>query len=92
MKFLLKPLLCTALLASAMAGLSACSPEVGSKEWCADMKEKPKGGLVCKRSSRFCKKLCLLIKATVSNKKTPLCDWEVCKGVFLLGTSIRSEA
>lgn len=22
---------------------SACAPEVGSKEWCAQMKEKPKG-------------------------------------------------
>ncbi|MDA0262394.1 MAG: DUF3012 domain-containing protein [Proteobacteria bacterium] len=24
-------------------GLSACAPEVGSKEWCADMKEKNQG-------------------------------------------------
>jgi hypothetical protein len=23
--------------------LSACAPEVGSKEWCADMKQKAKG-------------------------------------------------
>jgi hypothetical protein len=31
-----------ALLAIVGTG-SACSPEVGSPEWCADMKEKPKG-------------------------------------------------
>lgn len=23
--------------------LSACSPEIGSKDWCADLDEKPKG-------------------------------------------------
>jgi len=23
--------------------LSACAPEVGSKDWCAQLKEKPKG-------------------------------------------------
>ncbi|MCP4431243.1 MAG: DUF3012 domain-containing protein [Gammaproteobacteria bacterium] len=23
--------------------ISACSPEIGSKEWCADLREKPKG-------------------------------------------------
>jgi len=23
--------------------ITACAPEIGSKEWCADMKEKPKG-------------------------------------------------
>ncbi|NVJ90805.1 MAG: DUF3012 domain-containing protein [Methylocystaceae bacterium] len=55
MKFLLKPLLCTALLASAMAGLSACSPEVGSKEWCADMKEKPKGDWSANEAADFAK-------------------------------------
>ena len=28
----------------ALAGVfAACSPEVGSKEWCADMKKKAKG-------------------------------------------------
>ena len=32
-----------ALAIVAVTGLSACSPEVGSKEWCADLKEKPKG-------------------------------------------------
>ena len=32
-------LICLALVLS----LSACAPEVGSKAWCKDMKEKPKG-------------------------------------------------
>lgn len=32
-----------ALVAFAMVPLAACSPEVGSKEWCEDMKQKPKG-------------------------------------------------
>ena len=30
------------LLASLLL-VSACSPEVGSEAWCADLKEKPKG-------------------------------------------------
>ena len=55
MKFLLKSLLCTALLAFAVAGLSACSPEVGSKEWCADMKEKPKGDWSANEAGDFAK-------------------------------------
>ena len=35
--------------------LSACSPEVGSKEWCADMKEKPKGEWSANEASEFAK-------------------------------------
>lgn len=31
------------LIFSAAAFLSACSPEVGSDEWCEDLKEKDKG-------------------------------------------------
>lgn len=33
----------TARLAAIMALLAACSPEVGSGEWCEDLKNKPKG-------------------------------------------------
>lgn len=32
-----------ALAALLLVPLAACSPEVGSEEWCADMKEKPRG-------------------------------------------------
>ena len=32
------------IVAAAFAAMaSACSPEVGSKEWCEDLKAKPKG-------------------------------------------------
>lgn len=36
----------TRILAALLAGvllLAGCAPEVGSAEWCTDMKEKPKG-------------------------------------------------
>lgn len=36
-------------------GLSACSPEVGSEEWCNDMKEKPKGDWSANEASDFAK-------------------------------------
>jgi len=35
--------------------LSACSPEVGSKEWCEDLKEKPKGEWTANEASEFAK-------------------------------------
>ncbi|MFC4238000.1 DUF3012 domain-containing protein [Thalassospira xianhensis] len=39
-----------------MAGvLGACSPEVGSKEWCEDMKEKPKGDWSANEATDFAK-------------------------------------
>ncbi len=37
------PRLCRAFaFLGAFALIAACSPEVGSPEWCADVKEKPK--------------------------------------------------
>lgn len=38
---------------------SACSPEVGSKEWCADMKEKAKGEWSANEATEFAKS-CIL--------------------------------
>lgn len=38
-----------------IAGVSACSPEVGSDEWCADMKEKPKGDWSANEAADFAK-------------------------------------
>lgn len=35
--------------------VSACSPEVGSDEWCADMKEKPKGDWSGNEAADFAK-------------------------------------
>lgn len=34
---------------------SACSPEVGSKEWCEDMKAKPKGEWSANEAADFAK-------------------------------------
>jgi len=35
--------------------LSGCSAEVGSEEWCTDMKEKPKGDWTTNEASDFTK-------------------------------------
>lgn len=35
--------------------LTACSPEVGSKEWCEDMKNKPKGDWTADEAGDFAK-------------------------------------
>lgn len=41
------------------AAVSACSPEVGSEEWCSDLKEKPKGDWTANEAADFAKH-CLL--------------------------------
>ena len=33
--------------------LTACAPEVGSKAWCEDLKEKPKGDWTAKKAGEF---------------------------------------
>ncbi len=43
------------LLTFALAPLAACSPEVGSKEWCEDLKKKPKGDLSANEAKDFAK-------------------------------------
>jgi hypothetical protein len=35
--------------------LAACAPEVGSKEWCADMKQKPKGDWTASEAAVYAK-------------------------------------
>ncbi|WP_419799413.1 MAG: DUF3012 domain-containing protein [Terasakiella sp.] len=50
-----KTLCLITFLALTAAGLSACSPEVGSKEWCADLKEKPKGDWSANEAAEFAK-------------------------------------
>ena len=37
------------------AVLAGCSPEVGSKEWCEDMKEKPKGDWSASEAADYAK-------------------------------------
>ncbi len=39
----------------AIGGLAACSPEVGSKKWCEQMKEKPKGDWSANEAADFAK-------------------------------------
>lgn len=46
-----------ALLLAAL--LLGCAPEVGSDEWCADMKEKPKGDWTANEATDYAKH-CLL--------------------------------
>jgi len=55
MKFTAKALFLAALFAFSAVTLSACSPEVGSKEWCEDMKEKPKGDWSANEAAEFTK-------------------------------------
>jgi hypothetical protein len=38
-----------------VTALAACSPEVGSKEWCEDLKEKPKGDWSSNEAAEFAK-------------------------------------
>ena len=38
-----------------IAFVGACSPEVGSKEWCEAMKEKPKGDWTANEATDFAK-------------------------------------
>ena len=35
--------------------LAGCAPEVGSKEWCADMKQKPKGDWTASEATDYAK-------------------------------------
>ncbi|MBL4614315.1 MAG: DUF3012 domain-containing protein [Magnetovibrio sp.] len=36
-------------------GVAACSPDVGSPEWCTQMKEKPKGDWTTNEATDFAK-------------------------------------
>ena len=54
-----KKFLTIAFAIMAFGLVSACSPEVGSKEWCAKLKEKPKGDWSGNEAADFAKH-CLL--------------------------------
>jgi len=47
------PLAAAAVLA--LGVFTACSPEVGSKEWCEDLKAKPKGEWTANEAGNFAK-------------------------------------
>ena len=42
-------------LVAALVLLAACSPEVGSEAWCAEMKDKPKGDWTANEATDFAK-------------------------------------
>lgn len=44
-----------ALLTISVWALSACAPEVGSKQWCEEMKGKPKGDWTANQAVDFAK-------------------------------------
>ena len=52
---LLKRTLRIAPVAGGFIVAVACSPEVGSKEWCEDMKQKPKGDWSANEAADFAK-------------------------------------
>ena len=55
MKLVLKPLLLGLAAVSLTVVLGACSPEVGSKEWCADIKEKGVENVTAAEAADFAK-------------------------------------
>ena len=44
-----------AILLVCSAMLTACAPEVGSKDWCENLKEKPKGDWTANEAKDFTK-------------------------------------
>ncbi len=48
---------CIAVVSAALTAtmLMACSPDVGSKEWCEDMKQKDKGQWTANEAAAFAK-------------------------------------
>ncbi|MZR29054.1 DUF3012 domain-containing protein [Sneathiella litorea] len=55
-----KKIISLTLLSLFTLGLAACDPEVGSKEWCDGMKEKPKGDWSANEAADFAKN-CVLV-------------------------------
>ena len=49
-----RPMIVLAALLGSLT-LAACEPEVGSKEWCADMNEKPKGDWTANEAADYAK-------------------------------------
>ncbi len=48
--------------------LSACSPKVGSKEWCEEMKKKPKGDWSANEAADYAKN-CMMGGATPMSRQ-----------------------
>ncbi len=52
---LIKTYICIFAMLLVTLAIQGCSPEVGSKEWCAAMKEKPKGDWTANEAADFAK-------------------------------------
>jgi len=52
---LIKKMTLIALSTAFLLSLTACSPEIGSEAWCADMKAKPKADWTAQQTSDFAK-------------------------------------
>ncbi len=51
----LKKVLCIGIVGALVFVLSACAAKVGSEQWCADMKSKPKGDWSANEATDFAK-------------------------------------
>ena len=56
------------LIALASASLAACAPEIGSDEWCAAVKEKPKSDWTASEAGDYTK-YCILGMAEIGSEK-----------------------
>jgi len=54
-------------LVACLLMISGCSAEVGSEQWCADLKEKPKGDLTANELSDFARHC--IFKSEEKNKQ-----------------------
>jgi hypothetical protein len=59
MKVFSRTILVASCLGFGLLALGACSPEVGSKEWCQDMDKKDKGNWTANEAAEYLKS-CLL--------------------------------
>ncbi len=55
------------VLLGAVTLLTACSPEVGSEDWCNQLKDKPKGDWTANEATEFAKS-CIIRFGTDSEK------------------------
>ncbi len=55
MKKSIKSFAIVAAIAAMSLSMTACSPEVGSEEWCNQLKEKPKGDWTANEATDFAK-------------------------------------
>ena len=56
---ILKKIVTLGFVAALGLGVAACAPEVGSPDWCEQMKEKPKGDWTANEAAAFTKN-CLM--------------------------------